>query len=158
MFNDNFKTKAYELILNSLSQIIGGVIFSGFCLWIFIKGADIITKCVIIPFLLCGISILFNGLIVLFKGLNILKEQKRIEEGIFSNKDKFENTDKMLNKLESFTKKLYLMGFFIFWFGFLIVFDYVAIKAWTNDGKFLFYFSIIFWIAGIVVLVKNIKK
>ena len=63
-----------------------------------------------------------------------------------------------IKKVNTITNKLYIIGFFIFWFGFLIVFDYIAIKDWPNGGSSSFLFSIIFWIIGIHVFINKFKN
>ncbi|MBQ9833592.1 MAG: hypothetical protein IJO33_00130 [Bacilli bacterium] len=155
---NDVKTEAFITLFSSIGTIIGGLVFSGFCFLVFIKGADTFTRVVIIPFLICGIAVLIKGLSLLFQGINMMKAVKDVEDGNFSNAVEIEKTHKKLIKADNFTNKLYIFGFLIFWFGFLIVFDYSAIKDWSNGGSSMFFFSFIFWIAGIFILVKNFKK
>jgi len=155
---NDVKTEAFITLFNSIGIIIGGLVFSGFCFLIFIKGADTITRMAIIPFLICGIAVLIGGLSLLFRGINMMKAVKNVEDGDFSNVFEIEKTHKKLIRVDKFTNNFYIFGFLIFWFGFLIVFDYFAIKNWSNGGSSIFFFSFIFWIAGIFILVKNFKK
>lgn len=155
---NDVKTEAFITLFSSIGTIIGGLIFSGFCFFVFIKGADTFTRVVIIPFLICGIAVLIKGLSLLFQGINMMKAVKNVEDGNFSNAVEIEKTHKKLIKVDNFTNNLYLFGFSIFWFGILIVFDYLAIKDWSNGGSSMFFFSFIFWIAGIFIFVKNFKK
>lgn len=155
---NNTKIEAFTNLFNSIGTIIGGLIFSGFCFFVFIKGADTLTKVVIIPFLICGIAVLIKGLSLLFHGINMMKSVKNVEVGNFSNTVEIEKTHQKLIKVDNFTNNLYIFGFSTFWFGFLIVFDYLAIKDWSNGGSSMFFFSFIFWIVGIFILVKNFKK
>ena len=126
--------------------------------FVFIKGANTFTRVVIIPFLICGIAVLIKGLSLLFQGINMMKAVKNVEDGNFSNAVEIKKTHKKIIKADNFTNNLYIFGFLIFWFGFLIVFEYLAIKDWSNGGSPMFFFSFIFWIAGIFILVKNFKK
>lgn len=157
---DDVKTEAFITLFSSIGTIIVGLVFSGFCFFLFIKGADTFSRVVIIPFLICGIAVLIKGLSLLFQGINMMKAVKNVEDGNFSNAVKIEKTHKKLIKADNFTNNLYIFGFgfLIFCFGFLIVSDYLAIKDWSNGGSSMFFFSFIFWIAGIFILVKTFKK
>ena len=155
---NDVKSEAFANLFSSIGIIISGLVFSGFCFFVFIKGADTFTRVVIIPFLICGIAVLIQGLSLLFQGINMMKAVKNVEDGNFSNAVEIEKTHKKLIKVDNFTNNLYIFGFLIFWFGFLIVFDYLAIKDWSNGGSSMFFFSFIFWIAGIFALVQTIKK
>ena len=118
-YNDN--------AFHGFANIISGLIFTGFCLWIFINAADIITRIAIVPFTIAGIGILLKGLSpLLFK-----------------------------NKLKNLGMKIYLFGFSLFWFGFLIVFDYLSI---TQGDIQLALFSIIFWIVGLAMIINQFKR
>lgn len=155
---DDVKTEAFITLYSSIGTIIVGLVFSGFCFSVFIKGADTFSRVVIIPFLICGIAVFIKGLSLLFQGINMMKAVKNVEDCNFSNAVEIEKTHKKLIKADNFTNNLYIFGFLIFWFGFLIVFDYLAIKDWSNGGSSMFFFSFIFWVAGIFILAKNFKK
>jgi hypothetical protein len=120
----------YDLnIFECVMSIISGVIFTGFTGWVFIAAADMATRIIIIPFVICGIGVLLRGLVPL----------------IFKNKKK---------KFKNIGMRIYLTGFSLFWFGFLIFFDYGVLQQ-GNIGLFLF--SLLFWIAGIFILRANFK-
>ncbi|MBQ7491648.1 MAG: zinc ribbon domain-containing protein [Clostridia bacterium] len=53
---------------------------------------------------------------------------------------------------------LYTLVFLIFWFGFLIVFDTLALKSWSNGGMIAFLFSLLFWAAGIIALIQELRR
>ena len=72
--------------------------------------------------------------------------------------EEYKEQEKKAQGLSNIAYYIYIFGFLIFWFGFLIVFDYHAIKSWSNGGSRLFLFSLIFWLVGICVLVNNLKK
>lgn len=155
---NDVKKEAFITLFSSIILIINALIFSGVCFFIYIKGADIFARMAIIPFLICGIAVLIKGLSLLFQGINMMKAVKNVEDGNFSNAVEIEKTHKKLIKVDNFTNYLYNFGFLIFWFGLLIVFDYFAIKDWSNGGSSVFFFLFIFWIRGILILLKNFKK
>jgi hypothetical protein len=116
-----------ESSFRSVANIISGLIFTSFCLWIFINAADTITRIAIIPFTIAGIGVLINGLSpLLFK-----------------------------SKIKNLGMKIYLFGFSLFWFGFLIVFDYLSI---TQGNIQLALFSIIFWVVGLFMIINQFKR
>lgn len=137
--------------------IISGLIFSFVCSLMFFKLIDATAKIIFIPFLIIGIAILIKGISLLFQKINMIKATKHIKDINFSKVEKLENKKKLI-KITNTANKLYGFSFFIFWFVFLIVVDYLAIRDWNNNGSTIFFFSFIFWIAGIVFLIKNKKN
>ncbi len=114
----------------NVGYIIPGIIFTYFTGWVFINAADLITRISITPFLLAGIGLFLNGVLPLIFYKNV-------------------------NKVKNIGMKIYLLAFGLFWFGFLIVFDYLAIR----DGSIkLLLFSLIFWVAGIFGVVVKFKE
>ena len=73
---NDVKVEAFTTLFNSIKTIVGGLVFSGFCFFVVIKGADTFTKVSIIPFLICGIAILIKGIFTLLKGINMMKASK----------------------------------------------------------------------------------
>lgn len=96
----------------------------------FIKAGDIVTRLVMIPFAVAGIGALMQGLLPLVFP-NLIKYTKDI--GL----------------------KIYLIGFLLFWFGFLIVFDYMAV---TTGEIALLLLTIPFWLVGIFAAITGFKK
>ena len=96
-------------------------------LWSMIKSSDMITRIVLIPFLIAAAATLGKLCFVYFKNINwmILMD------------------------------KLYIIGFLLFWFGFLIVATYISINNKQYD---MLLFSIPFWIVGIYIVYKNFIK
>lgn len=80
--------------------------------------AKLSTQLIIAPFLICSLASLGNNICNLFNKGNY--------QIIF--------------------QKIYALSFFSYWFGFLIYFDFFAIK---NHAYSLIIFSLLFWIAGI---------
>ncbi|MDD2376985.1 MAG: hypothetical protein PHD15_06220 [Clostridia bacterium] len=77
-----------------------------------------------------------------------------INEKTDTEKTENENIDN--NKIfKNLGMKIYLIGFSLFWFGFLIIFDYTAIQQKNVE---LLLFSLIFWIAGLFVVKKIFKN
>ena len=149
MNNDNNVEWTYE-VFHGIITIIGSAIFFGMCGWFFTKSGDHMTRITLIPFLVCGLSVLIRGIIVLIRGLILRKGMK--DENISAERvfDKYEK----LNIAEKTFSKVYVIGFLVFWFGLLILCDYFAIK----QGQLLMLaFSLIFWIAGIYIAIKNLK-
>lgn len=147
--NNNMEVWSFE-VLQGISTIIGGGIFTGVCGWVFIKAADSITRIVIIPFLICGLAVLIKGIVALVQGLNLRKGMNDDNVSAESVLDKHEK----LNIADKIFSKLYMVGFLLFWFGFLIVFDYFAIKQGQMS---MLAFSLIFWVVGIYVAIKDFK-
>jgi hypothetical protein len=61
----------------------------------------------------------------------------------------------ILNLLDKTCSKLFIVGFLLFWFVLLIVFDYTAI---TQGEPLIFIVSLPFWIVGILVAIMNFKR
>lgn len=147
--NNNIEVWIFE-VLQGIGTIIGGGIFFGVCGWFFIKAADSITRIAIIPFLICGLAVLIKGIVALVQGLNLRKgmnDENISAESVFEKYEKLNIADKIFSKL-------YIVGFLLFWFGFLIVFDYIAI---TQGQMSMLAFSLVFWTVGIYVALKNFK-
>lgn len=155
--NNNDKFEAAALIFKGVQTSFVGAIFSSITFWIFIDGADTFTKVAILPFLICGVAVLINGISVLIQGLNMKKTINNIESGSIYDESKIKETHNKMEKVNRFSSNLYLYGFLTFWFGFLIVFDYIAIKDWSKGGSSMFFISLIFWAAGIFMLFKKRK-
>ena len=132
-------------------MIIGGVIFSGACVWSCIENADSIIRGFPIPFIIWGFAVLIKGIIHLVKGLNLrkgIKDDSVSAESVFDKQDKLDIADKK-------SSKLFIVGFLVWWFGFTIMLDFFAIK----EGKMLMLISsLAFWVAGIYMVFKNFKE
>ena len=59
------------------------------------------------------------------------------------------------NRLALIFHKCFILSFFMYWFGFLLYSNYRSILS--KEYSMLF-FSLIFWIVGIVFLIKALKK
>jgi len=96
-------------------------------LWSMIKSSDMVTRIILILFLIASLATLGKLYSLYFKNIN----------------------------WTIFFHKLYTIGFLIFWFGFLIVADYISIN---NKQYNMIIFSIPFWIVGIYFAYKNFIK
>ena len=119
--------KIVSIIVNIIKVIT--IILLNFILFkVFINTKDITIKIILIPFIICFISVLFSIL------ASIL------------NKD-------IIVKL---MKKIYVIGFLMFWIGFLIFFTYSIIKQ-ENDYSMIL-FTIPFWLFSIYIIHKEFIK
>lgn len=118
-------------ILNTIVNIIRilSVVLANIILFIaFTTTKDITTKIVLIPFIICFISVLVMSL------ANILNKDIIV---------------KLMNKI-------YVIGFLIIWIGFLIFATYTIIKQ-GNDYSMLL-FTIPFWLVAIFLIYKEFIK
>lgn len=140
-------------IVAPITQIIGGFIFVSVCATISILGGDGFAIIAIIPFFICGLSILFGGVISLIQNIinfNAANNYNGTEQNEIINNN--------LNKLQAINSYIYPICFLIFWFGFLIFLDYQAIKDINNGGLTTLLFSLIFWATGISIVYKLFKN
>lgn len=145
-------------LFKAIKNIIVGIIFSSVFIYIFINGADTFTRVAIIPFFIGSTSILIKHAWLLIKEIIIIKSIKNNENNnSFDILESGKSYD-ISTKINKLANNIYVFGFLIFWFGFLIVFDYSAIKDWNDGGNSMFFFSIIFWIVGISIFIKNFKR
>lgn len=73
------KTKALNILslFPAIIEVLGGLLFTGFCLWIIIKTNDIFTRIFIVPFLICGLAILLHGFVsILFRFKEHIQSRK----------------------------------------------------------------------------------
>lgn len=140
--NENIESKGRKSVANeentyvpihifqNVIKAISGAIFIAIMTWLEIKAADNVTRIILIPFFIAGMGVFLQGVLPLV----FYKNQKIVA---------------------NMGKKIYLFGFLLYWFGFLIVWDISAIR---NNEIGMFLFSLIFWGAGIWILVSNFKK
>ena len=115
-------------IIANIIKIITVILLNFILFKVFINTKDITIKIILIPFIICCISVLFSIL------ASIL------------NKD-------IIVKL---MKKIYVIGFLTFWIGFLIFFTYSIIKQ-ENDYSMIL-FTIPFWLFAIYIIHKEVIK
>lgn len=132
-------------LTNGIITIIVGIFFSCICMKLLMKSKSIIP----LPFFLVGFFIILFGIMEIWQYLN---EEKTQEEGL-----KIANLETIL-KWKRVAAKSYIYFFLTLWFGFLIFIDFIAIKHRHNGGMEMVYFSLLFWLAGIIILISTIKK
>ena len=113
--------------LRNIKQTITAAIASVLLGYILIITKDLLTRIVVIPFLIFGISLFTKNICLMMNKKNIAK--------------KFE--------------MIYVIAFFIYYFGFLIYWDYVSI---TNQDYTSLIFSSLAWGGGCFVLYRRIKR
>ena len=145
-------------IINGIFTLIPGIALLIFCLFLFFKGAGIIEKVISIPFGFIAIAIIIKALSMILQGINLIIYIHKIKKEDYNKITKIENNSNKLYKTSNISNYIYIIGFLIFWFGFLMIFDYYTIKFWNDNGSQLFFFSLIFWAAGIYIIYKNIRQ
>lgn len=111
--------------LEFIKKTIMAFAVSIFLGYIIIKTKDLLTRIVVIPFLIFGISLFIKNICLIF------------------NK----------NKIAKIFSKINVISFFIYYFGFLIYWDYVAIT--NKDYYILVAFSLLAWAGGIFALYRR---
>lgn len=150
-----YNIESHRGFLSGIGATIGGIGFLIFLYFFMYKKTTTITKIVGIPFLICGIALLLYGIMMLHR--KVFKKNSE-EDLINGNLDKVENGEKKIEKFGNFIMDIYLIGFLLFWFGFLIVYDVLTIKSWNDGGKPMFFQSLIFWGVGIFMVIAKFKK
>jgi len=162
-FKENIVTDAKATgIVNIFSGVLSTIVsvfFVGFIGYIFLgtKSEEPVQKLVLLPFLICGVIELFNSILYIVKGVKNIRDSKVSVTGEIDI-DKFREDENKINKNQNVLFKSYMIVFLLFWFGFLIFFDIQAIKSWSNGGNQLFFFSLIFWAAGVFCFIKEFKS
>lgn len=138
--------KKHNLLLNGIITLIVGIFLTIVFFNILINSLNM--KYLMIPFIIISIILIINGITNILKDFNL--NSKRTDF------DKIGNIEN-LQKIEKKSKYIYYLSFFIFWFIILILGDIEAIKTWHNGGKYIFLFSLIFWLTGIISIILLIK-
>lgn len=105
-------------------QTITSFLVAGILTYILLNTKDFITKIVIIPFLIFSLSLFLKYIFIIFEKRNIAK----------------------------IMEKVYVIAFFIYYFGFLVYWDYITI---TSKNYLSFLFSLLAWFGGIFVAYKR---
>lgn len=146
------KRKYAFFIANSIVGIILSFYIVSICIKILSapKNADILI--LVIPFILCTIAVLIEKILAFILSCIMC---------FFIRKEDYKRQIKvheLYRKMQTLSHKMYVIGFGILWFVFLIVFDYILIKKWTNTSIFGLLFSLIFWITGFAIIKKRWKQ
>ena len=110
-----------------MKKIITSIAATGILLKVLFTTDDLITRIVVIPFLVFAVAL---GM----KNVLIIMNQKA---------------------LASKVSKVYVVAFLIYWFGFLVYWDYSSFR----DGNYMkILYSVPFWLGGIYFTYKRLLK
>ena len=110
-----------------MKKTISSAFISGLLAYFLFKTNDLLSKIVISLFLIFGISFCITNLLLVFRK----------------------------NKLAEKVSKVFVIAFFIYWYGFLIYWDYASI---LNKDYMSLLFSLIMWLAGGYFIYKRFFK
>jgi len=108
--------------MNNIRKSITALFVSGILIYFLIKTNDLLTRIVIIPFLVFSISFFIEKILLILNKKSLAKK----------------------------ISKIYEIAFFVYWFGFLIYCDYISIKNkdftmvlfslifWIGGGYFVY--------------------
>lgn len=116
-----------NLNIKFIKQTITAIIVIIILTYFLFTSKDLITKIIIIPFLTFSLAFFLKNIFLILRKKNIAK----------------------------IMEKIYVIAFFVYYFGFLIYWDYVAIN---NKDYMSFLFSLLTWFGGIYVAYKRHKK
>lgn len=139
-------SNAFKIILFAF-RLIFSLAFVGLTIWVFVKGANLITRLSIIPFFICAIVILIMSIISFKDAIDSVKVSNGKED-----KKKIKRRKKNLSKI---LFKIFAGGFLLFWFGMLIFFCIGIVKQY---GYLSTLFTLPFWVAGFFVIYKIFIK
>lgn len=110
-----------------IKKSISSAIISGILIYLLFNSADLLSKIIISLFLIFGISFCATNVLLVFRK----------------------------NKLAEKVSKVYVIAFLIYWYGFLIYWDYVSI---LNKDFMSVLFSLIMWLVGGYFIYKRFFK
>ena len=116
-----------KINIRYVKKTISSAIISGLLAYFLFKTNDLLSKILISLFLVFGISFCITNLLLVFKK----------------------------NKLAKKVSKIYVIAFFIYWYGFLIYWDYASI---LKKDYMSVLFSLIMWFAGGYFIYKRFFK
>ena len=115
------------LNIRYIKQSITALIVFGLLTYILITTKDLLTRIVTIPFIIFSLSFFIEKVLLIFNKKLIAKK----------------------------ISKIYVIAFLVYWFGFIIYWDYISI---VNKDYMLVLFSLPFWFGGIYVTYKRLCK
>ena len=110
-----------------VKKTICSAFISGLLAYFLFKTNNLLSKILISLFLVFGISFCITNVLLVFRK----------------------------NKLAEKVSKIYVIAFFIYWYGFLIYWDYASI---SNKDYMSVLFSLIMWFAGVYFIYKRFFK
>lgn len=136
------------IILEDALKVIFSLVFVGFTIWVFVKGADLITRLAIIPFFICAVAVFIYSILPIKERI----DQNKIDSGKTNEQKKRKRGKKKLSKI---LYKMFAVGFLLFWFGFLILFCISIVK---QEGFLPTLFTLPLWLAGFFIIYKIFIK
>lgn len=118
-------------IISAIVVILLGAFMLYMGIYTILSGVDYSTKFLGLPFILIAISILINGISIIL--------------------------NKEIELYDIVSKNIYVLGFLIIWFGFLISYEINLFSNWNRNSIHMFIFSIPFWFIGIYIIIKKGK-
>ena len=113
--------------INFIKQTITAIIVVIILTYFLFNSSNLTTKIIIIPFLTFSLAFFLKNIFLISGKRNIAK----------------------------IMKKIYVISFFVYYFGFLIYWDYITI---TNKDYMSFLFSLLAWFGGIYIAYKRYLK
>lgn len=152
----NERRSSLKEIFDGIATTIMGAFACFFVFFFMIHGGNI-AKIVLIPFLICALSIPIYGIAKLIYSINKMKNTYDYANETL-NMDKVEKNRKTFEKTRKIAAYILAFGVFLFCCGFLIVFDIEAIKTWSNGGSSMFFGTLICWFICIFIFVFIFKQ
>lgn len=112
---------------NFKGTTITALMVSIFLSYVLFTTKDMLTRVIVIPFLLFGIGMFIKNICLMFNKTEIAK----------------------------ICSKIIVVSFFVYYFGFLIFWDYAAIN---NKDYMSFAFSVLAWLGGVFVAYRRYLK
>ena len=114
--------------LRYIKKSISSAIISGILAYFLFKTSDLLSKIIILLFLVFGVSFCVRNILLVFKK----------------------------NKLAERVSKIYVIAFFTYWYGFLIYWDYVSIL--NKDFMAVLFSLIMWLAGGYFIYKRFFKK
>ena len=115
------------LNIRYIKQSITALIVFGILTYILLTTKDLLTRIIIIPFIVFSLSFFIEKVLLIFEKKSLAKK----------------------------VQKIYVIAFLVYWFGFIIYWDYVSI---VNKDYMSILFSLPFWVGGIYITYKRLYK
>lgn len=113
--------------MNHMKKLISSVVITGILSYILLTTDDKLTRIVVIPFLTFSLAYFLQHVFLALKK----------------------------PKLAAVMGKVYVIAFAVYWFGFLIVWDYISIM---RKEYLSVLFSLIPWVGGGYIIYRKLKR
>ncbi len=112
---------------NQMKKLLSSIMIIGLLTYVLISTEDRLTRIVVVPFLTFGLAYFLQHV------FRLLNKQK----------------------MASVMGKVYVIAFAVYWFGFLIVWDYLSLVR-KNYVSFLV--SLLLWVGGGWIIYRKLKR